>query len=92
MSKNIAEVIGLPYNEKLITKEQLQQHNYIIKMQEQMAVARVNQINNFIIKQLYAAYKDTDISEVLIIDMPHFEDFLRRYLPVYLKEKEEVKQ
>ena len=91
MSKNIAEFIDLPYNQKLITKEQLQQHNYIIKMQEQMAVTRVKQINNFIIEQLYAAYKDTDISKLLVIDMMQFEYFLTRYLPIYLREKEAQK-
>lgn len=91
MSKNIAEFIDLPYSQKLITKEQLQQHNYIIKMQEQMAVTRVKQINNFIIEQLYAAYKDTDISKLLVIDMMQFEYFLTRYLPIYLREKEAQK-
>ena len=92
MSKNIAEFIDLPYNKKLITKEELEKNNYCIKYQQQMAATRVKEINNFTIKQLYAAYKDTDISNVLVIDMMQFEYFLRRYLPIYLREKEEVEK
>ena len=86
MSKNIAEFIDLPYNEKLLTREELEKQNYIIKMREQMVATRVNEINHFIIEQLYEAYKNTDISKVLVIDMMQFEYFLKRYLPIYLRE------
>ena len=89
MSKNIAEFIDLPYNKKLITKEQLEKNNYCINIQQQIAATRVKQIDNFTIEQLYAAYKDTDVSKVLVIDMMQFEYFLKKYLPIYLREKEQ---
>ena len=87
MSKNIAEFIDLP--NPLITPEQLRQHNYVIDFQSKMVAVRVKQINQFTIEQLYAAYKDTDISKLLVIDMANFEYFIRRYLPIYLREKEQ---
>lgn len=85
MSKNIASFIDLPPYKaaNAIDAEKFSRIEY------QLAAFRAKFIDEFIIKQLYAAYKDTPISKLLVIDMTNFEDFLRRYLPIYLKKKEQ---
>lgn len=89
MSKNIAERITMPY--KHPKAELLDNGNYIFKIVDNVATARARQINKIYLEALYAAYKDTDVSEVLVIDMTNFEEFIRRYLPIYLEEKEQQK-
>ena len=53
----------------------------IIKAQES--------IDNELIKKLYEIYKDSNISELIIIDEVQFKHFLSKYLPIYIKEVEE---
>ena len=86
MSKNIATFIDMPKPPKV---DKLANGNFIVNFEEQLAATRRKQINEFTIRQLYAAYKDTPVSKLLVIDMVEFEEFLKRYLPIYLKEKEQ---
>jgi len=87
MSKNIANFIQMPYNSKIKNEKQLEKNSYCMSFMEQLVTAKVSQINDYAIKQLYDTYKDTDVSAIFIIDMEKFTDFLMRYLPVYLKEE-----
>ena len=53
----------------------------IIKAQES--------IDNELIKKLYEIYKDSNISDLIIIDENQFKHFLSKYLPIYIKEVKE---
>lgn len=66
----------------------------IVTLVEKLSCERVKAIDDFIIKQLYEAYKDTEVSKLLIIDETEFEKYLKATLPNYLKEKgnEEVEE
>ena len=56
---------------------------------EKLNCARVKAIDDYIIKQLYEAYKDTDISKLFIIDETEFARYLKATLPQYLKKRTE---
>lgn len=56
---------------------------------EELSCARVKAIDDYIIKQFYEAYKDTDISKLFIIDETEFAKYLKATLPQYLKGKTE---
>jgi hypothetical protein len=79
--KNIAETIAFD-REKFIPNE-----DNSVTLVEKLSCRRVKAIDDFIIKQLYEAYKDTDISKLFIIDETEFEKYLKATLPNYLKEK-----
>lgn len=54
---------------------------------EKLNCARVKAIDDYIIKQLYEAYKDMDISKLFVIDETEFARYLKATLPQYLKKK-----
>lgn len=60
--------------------------NFMLTVQQQIAIARVKQIDEFIIKELFEIYKGK-ADELIIIDETEFEEFIRKYLPIYIKEK-----
>ena len=43
-------------------------------------------IDNELIRKLYEIYKDSNISELIIIDEVQFKYFLSKYLPIYINE------
>lgn len=54
---------------------------------EEILLVRVREIDEFIIKSLYETYKnDKKISQVLVISTEEFGKFLKKYLPIYMKE------
>lgn len=59
-----------------------------ITLVEKLSCERIKAIDDYIIKQLYEAYKDTDISKLFIIDETEFEKYLKATLPRYLKGRE----
>ena len=77
--KDIAKVIAFD-REKFITNE-----DNCFTLVEKLTCERVKAINDYIIKQLYEAYKDTDISKLFIIDETEFAKYLKATLPQYLK-------
>ena len=81
--KDIVKVIAFD-KEKFITNE-----DNSITLVEKLSCGRIKAIDDFIIKQLYEAYKDTDISKLFIIDETEFARYLKATLPQYLKKKTE---
>ena len=81
--KDIAKVIAYD-REKFIPNE-----DNCFTLVEKLTCERVKAINDYIIKQLYEAYKDTDISKLFIIDETEFAKYLKATLPQYLKTKGE---
>lgn len=61
--------------------------NHLFKFEETLATSRVKTIDEYILKQLYEAYKDTKVSKVFVIDMTEFEAFLKKMLPLWLEGK-----
>lgn len=61
--------------------------NHLFKIEETIATLRVKTIDEYIVKQLYEAYKDTKVSKVFVIDMTEFEAFLKKMLPLWLEER-----
>lgn len=53
----------------------------------QIATAYVERIDEIILKSLYELYQGK-ANEVIVINEVEFEKFLKRYLPIYLEEKE----
>lgn len=79
--KDLAKTIAFD-REKFIPNE-----DNGVTIVEKLACERVKAIDDFIVKQLYEAYKDTDISQLFIIDETEFAKYLEATLPQYLKER-----
>lgn len=56
------------------------------RIEENLIATRTRGLTKFIVEELYKAYKDTDITKVLVIDMDEFERFLRKMLPLWFEE------
>lgn len=52
---------------------------------------KVKEVEDSLFKQLYETYKESNVSEIYVIDESEFRKFLEKYLPIYYKEKEEEK-
>jgi hypothetical protein len=81
--KDIVKALSFD-REKFITNE-----DNSVTLVEKLSCRRIKAIDDFIIKQLYEAYKDTDISKLFIIDETEFARYLKATLPQYLKTKGE---
>lgn len=79
LPKNLLEKIDNFY-----TKQD--EDDFMLIAQQQFAIARVKQIDKFIIKKLFEIYKEK-ADELIIIDETEFEEFIRKYFPIYIKEK-----
>ena len=77
--KDIAKAIAFD-REKFITNK-----DNSVTLVEKLSCERVKAIDDYIIKQLYEAYKDTDISKLFIIDETEFARYLKATLPQYLR-------
>ena len=62
--------------------------SFLYPLGEKIATVRAYSVDKFLIKEMYEAYKDTDVSKVFILDMGQFEKFLREMLPKWQKENE----
>ena len=83
--KDIAKAIAFD-REKFITNK-----DNSVTLVEKLSCERIKAIDDYIIKQLYEAYKDTDISKLFIIDETEFAKYLKATLPQYLKTRGEQK-
>ena len=54
---------------------------------ERIVIERFKEIDKHLINKMYELYKDTDISEVYVIDETEFARYLKATLPQYLKMK-----
>ena len=59
----------------------------LFKFEETLITSRVKMLDEYIVRQLYEAFKDTKISKVFVIDMTEFEAFLNKMLPLWMEEK-----
>lgn len=80
--------ITLPSNfcEKIETRQEEEQ--FIATFHKQIATAYVKKVDEFILSSLYELYKGK-ADEVIVINEVEFEKFIKRFLPIYLKEQEE---
>ena len=77
--------VSLPQNFKL---EELSDGVCISEsITTQIATAYVERIDEIILQSLYELYQGK-ANEVIVISEVEFEKFLKRYLPIYLEEKE----
>lgn len=73
--------INFPDNfEKIDNKDICSLHNTL-------AIHIAEQVNQAILNELYKIYKDK-VNDLIVIDESEFEQFLRKYLPIYMKKKE----
>lgn len=84
MNKQIANM--LPVNDAMHAVES-PNGSHLFKLEETLATSRVKTIDEYVVKQLYEAYKDTKVSKVFVIDMTEFEAFLRKMFPLWLEER-----
>lgn len=56
------------------------------KIAEKIAITAVTNVDKVIIKAMYLAYKDTDVSKIFVLDMGQFEKFLKEMLPKWREE------
>ncbi len=85
MNKQIATMLSV--NDAMCAVES-PTDNHFFKFEETFATSRVKTIDEYIVKQLYEAYKGTKVSKVFVIDMTEFEAFLKQMLPLWLEERE----
>lgn len=60
----------------------------IVRMTGKLITAYVEKVDEYILKTLYEYYKDTDITDLFVIDKQEFKNFILKYLPIYLNEEE----
>lgn len=63
--------------------------NGIAKMTHKIAVEYEKKVDEIILKSIYETYKGM-ANEVIVIDETEFKEFIYKYLPIYLKDKEKV--
>lgn len=55
---------------------------------EKVISLRANFVDEVVVKALFEAYKDTEISKIFVVDLHNFKDFLYEMLPQWLATKE----
>ena len=58
---------------------------------EKVITLRANFVDEVIVRALFEAYKDTDISKIFVIDETNFKDFLNEMLPKWLTRKDNAR-
>lgn len=86
MNKRFANMIAI--NEGNVRAIEKVDDGYLFRMTETLATAKVRSIDEYIIKQLYEAYKGTEVSRVFVIGMEEFEEFLKKMLPLWVEGNE----
>lgn len=61
--------------------------NEIASITRKIAVKYEKYVDEIILKSLYETYKGM-ADEVIVIDETEFKEFIYKYLPIYLKDKE----
>jgi hypothetical protein len=90
IEKNVVHRIDFN-RDKPITMD-MDSKNTIFKMTNTIATQCVEQMDNEIFNMLYQAYKDTECDTLLILDKSEFKRFILKYLPIYIKERNEVEE
>lgn len=80
--KDIAKVIAFD-RERFIPNED----NSVVTIVEKLTCRRIKAMDDYIIKQLYETYKDTEVSKLFIIDETEFAKYLKATLPQYLRKR-----
>ena len=60
--------------------------DFITTFRQSIIVQREKQVDEVILQTFYEIYKDK-ASEVIVINETEFEEFLKKYLPIYAMEK-----
>lgn len=63
--------------------------NTIFKMTHNIATEIAEKVDEAYFDLLYKVYKDTECDTLIILDKTEFKRFLLKYLPMYMKDKEE---
>ena len=61
--------------------------NEIASITRKIAVEYAKYVDEIILKSIYETYKGM-ADEVIVIDETEFKEFIYKYLPIYLKDKE----
>ena len=83
MNKQFADMINI--NENASRVIETMDDGSLFKMTETLATAKVKSIDDYIVKQLYEAYKETEVSKIFVIGMEEFEAFLKKMLPLWME-------
>lgn len=59
----------------------------MFRIQQKIATEIVEKYDEFVLELIYQAYKNTDCDSVIVLDKSEFKYFLLKYLPIYLKER-----
>ncbi len=59
-------------------------HNIIIE--GKLISTYADKVDDYILKTLYMQYLDSGITDLFVIDIQQFKEFLLKYLPIYLSE------
>ena len=62
--------------------------NEIKNITEKVISLHASFVDEVVVKALYEAYKDTEISKIFVVDLNNFKDFLYEMLPQWLATKE----
>ena len=61
-------------------------NDHIIKITGTLTSTYAEQVDEYVLKQLYDYYLDSDITDLFVINIQQFKEFLLKYLPIYLSE------
>ena len=62
----------------------------VASLERKIAFEEVEVVDEEILKQLFNIYKGSGVSDLYVIDKKEFKKFLIKYIPIYLKEKEDL--
>lgn len=57
-----------------------------IKITGMLASTYAEKVDEYVLKQLYDYYLESDITDLFVIDKQQFKEFILKYLPIYLSE------
>lgn len=61
----------------------------IMKATQRLAMASAKKVDKKVLRFLYQHYKELGATDIIVLNETEFKEFLLKYLPIYLKEKEE---
>lgn len=86
LEKNILHRIDFD-KDKLLNKNIDFNSSLIFTYEKHIATKIAEKLDETILNLIYQEYKDTEYDSVLILDKSEFKDFLLKYLPIYLEER-----
>lgn len=85
LPKNIAHIIDMPSKQGDCGLKKNEDGSFVYEIVESMAMSRQQKVDKAVLEFLYEAYKDTEVSKVLVVDEEQFGRFLKEMLPIWLK-------